>query len=98
MTTVLLAGDFNASGGEKNLELFFWKCYKSQIKNFPIMKYRRSKDKKMNGSSRHFEFLLNDLVILNGCTQSDGKGDFTCISHIGTSVVDYFVASADLLT
>lgn len=33
--------------------------------------------------------MKNDLVILNGLLQ-DSRGDFTCISLTGSSVIDYF--------
>lgn len=37
------------------------------------------------------------LLILNGRAAGDALGHFTCHTHMGSSLVDYFVASPDLL-
>ena len=39
---------------------------------------------------------INDLVILNGRTNSDSEGKFTCIANRGRSIVDYFVTDRGL--
>ncbi|RUM94595.1 MAG: hypothetical protein DSZ28_02375, partial [Thiothrix sp.] len=38
-----------------------------------------------------------DLSILNGCLDGDVSGRFTFVSSAGSSVVDYFVVSQDIL-
>ena len=60
---------------------------------------RRSEDNVVNGYGRSllemwagFEFM-----ILNGMCSSDPKGSFTFVSPHGNSIIDYFIASADLL-
>ncbi|NRB81826.1 MAG: endonuclease/exonuclease/phosphatase family protein [Saccharospirillaceae bacterium] len=57
---------------------------------------RNSEDKKTNSYKRPFlELLINNHIhILNGRTLGDLKGSKTCIQYGGSSVVDYFIASA----
>ena len=37
-----------------------------------------------------------DIHIVNGRTNGDREGNYTCIANGGKSVVDYFLASSDI--
>ena len=59
---------------------------------------RNSADNGNNGFKRTFLDLIleSQLKILNGRTLGDLNGNFTCIKHNGSSVVDYFAISHKL--
>ena len=40
---------------------------------------------------------INNCIILNGLRDSDYNGGYTCIQHNGSSVVDYFISSIELM-
>ena len=63
------------------------------------MSERQSKDKIINKHGKDLLELCNneDLFILNGRVKGDEKGELTCITSIGNSVVDYGIASRTLL-
>ena len=59
---------------------------------------RNSQDSKTNCYKRLFlDMLINNKIhILNGRTLGDFKGQFTCIQPTGSSVIDYFITSAEI--
>ena len=59
---------------------------------------RNSQDLKTNCYKRLFLDLLinNKIHILNGRTLGDFKGEYTCIQPTGSSIIDYFITSADI--
>ena len=61
---------------------------------------RNTEDVKVNGYRRPFLDMTihNGLTILNGRTTGDALGKFTCIRPSGSSVVDYFIISPELMT
>lgn len=59
---------------------------------------RQTRDEKSNSLGKDLLSLVinNRLLILNGRTLGDLKGDFTCLQYNGCSVVDYFITSHNL--
>ena len=59
---------------------------------------RNTEDQKENGYKRPFLDMVinNGLTLVNGRTTGDMLGKYTCIRPSGSSVVDYFICSADL--
>ena len=102
----LICGDLNARTGNlddtllnNNINKYLQgndDCYLVEdTKDIPC---RKSKDVEINNFGRLFiNFCkINDLVILNGRTNSDSEGKFTCIANGGRSIVDYFVTDIGL--
>ena len=60
---------------------------------------RKSEDKSTNPYGSEFLSLVlnNNLIILNGRTLGDLSGSFTCINPNGSSVVDYFMVSKNIV-
>jgi hypothetical protein len=60
---------------------------------------RKSEDRTLNSFGRNLLSLCNtyDLKILNGCTPGDLYGLFTYVSATGSSTIDYFILSRNLV-
>ncbi|CAG2241908.1 unnamed protein product [Mytilus edulis] len=100
---IMIAGDLNARtaceidhiqmDSDKHIPLFDnYKCDSSLIQ-------RKSKDSSINTRGRQLLSLCisSSLRILNGRTMGDLMGAHTCFQPLGSSVVDYFLASEELL-
>ncbi|CAG2188671.1 unnamed protein product [Mytilus edulis] len=100
---IMIAGDLNArtaceidhiqKDSDKHIPLFDnYKCDSSLIQ-------RKSKDSSINTRGRQLLSLCisSSLRILNGRLMGDLMGAHTCFQPLGSSVVDYFLASEELL-
>ena len=95
---ILLCGDFNARTG--TLNDFIDNEFPENDFQIPIaIEKRYSKDSHINNYGRSLLDLCvgNNLIILNGRTKGDFTGQYTCHTYNGASVVDYAIASYDLL-
>lgn len=99
---IMLCGDFNARCGTEN------DFVSNDLDNFvPIDAYyiadsskrRNSRDSKLDTRGKELlNFCIgNNLRILNGRMLGDSFGNFTCFNVHGQSVVDYVVASEEIL-
>lgn len=61
---------------------------------------RQSSDATVNPFGKKLIALCQDasLLILNGRVNGDAQGQYTCHTHNGQSLVDYFIASPDMVT
>lgn len=99
---IIICGDFNARCGNENdfvsddLDDFVPTdtCYVADYS-----KSRHSKDSKVDSRGKDLlDFCIgNNLRILNGRLLGDSLGSFTCFNVHGQSVVDYTIASEELL-
>lgn len=91
--TVLCMGDFNARTGNDNSEISVYEEF--HIDEKVIFPTRRSKDtyRSTKGSELLKGASESSYIILNGRTNSDPFGEFTFVSHLGSSVVDYGIIS-----
>ena len=98
--SILLCGDFNARTASMNYCLNgdfadFEKTHFSNDNPFP----RESQDRNVNTFGEQLLELCNvfDCVILNGLSERGFDDSCTFISSAGTSTVDYFIVSCELL-
>jgi len=94
---IMLCGDLNARTGLLNT------VCRSDVDdlNTDVMEEsRESSDKVTNEFGNHLisACIALDLTILNGCLTSDRSGGFTYVSHTGSSVIDYWIVSDDVLS
>uniref|UniRef100_T1HRL5 Endo/exonuclease/phosphatase domain-containing protein n=1 Tax=Rhodnius prolixus TaxID=13249 RepID=T1HRL5_RHOPR len=87
LTNLILIGDCNAHIGEAQV-------LPAQLLNqsqCALAKKRRSKDSKIDSRGKQFLEMCEDenFVILNGRTLNDQSGEYTYISKVGCSVVDF---------
>lgn len=96
---ILLCGDFNSRTGKCNL------CFdddaddtEDYVRSDQYCQ-RQSKDQVINQFGRMLLDLCSafQLVILNGNCKGDREGNFTYISREGSSVIDYFICSQEML-
>lgn len=89
-----ILGDLNARIGEEQII-----DYNNLISFNYIGDYRRSKDKTVNAQGRRLMDLIDNVggIVLNGRTVGDFNGDFTFSGVMGSSVIDYCIASYDFL-
>ncbi|CAB3983013.1 Hypothetical predicted protein [Paramuricea clavata] len=94
---ILLCGDFNARTG--TLNDFIDNEFPENDFQIPIaIEKRCSKDSHNNYGRSLLDLCVgNNLIILNGRTKGDFTGQYTCHTYNGASVVDYAIASYDLL-
>ncbi|CAG2199053.1 unnamed protein product [Mytilus edulis] len=101
---VLLCGDFNARCG--NLLDFVSSDSTDHLPisndNYPVdfnLNVRNSRDTTVDTRGKELiELCLgNQIRLLNGRTLGDSLGKYTCYNHMGTSVVDYLLASDSLM-
>jgi len=96
--SVLLCGDLNARTSSEN-----YSALQGDFDVFDVQLgsdfLRNSKDLETNVFGEQLLELCNmyDLVVLNGLKDYLFDGEFTYICRSGSSVVDYFLASCDLL-
>ncbi len=97
----ILFGDFNARTGNKNPEneQVAFNIFEDEDDDSVQVNKRASKDKEVNDFGR---YLLNvceqfGFQIINGTTCGDECGNFTYVSSVGCSVIDYFIVSRCLL-
>ena len=99
---IMLIGDFNArtAGSSQNI---FHDCTNDLFSNLhmshALSNERHSQDSSMNSYGK---LLMNfctsfDLAILNGLCTGDNLGRYTYIAQNGSSVIDYFILSKELL-
>ena len=99
---VLLVGDFNARIGNDPCQ-----AAEGEIEHVPVptdytpdsINPRCSQDNMVNKQGRFFKNLVmnTQMTILNGRTLGDFSGYFTSIQYNGCAVVDYIVATNDLI-
>ena len=106
---LILCGDFNARTGNENSLCIREDLMQNSLSSGDFMtmsnlpsnsvRYRCSKDQVSNSRGRALIELasLHNAKILNGTIIGDALGDFTCVNYKGQSVVDYFVASDEIL-
>ena len=105
--TVLLGGDFNARTGTAP-DVVDTSCYASLLQtpllddSCPLQDLPPRSNRDCGGLHGWHRELLDlccstGIYILNGRTPGDEEGEVTCLSNGGSSTVDYFVASGDLL-
>ena len=96
---ILMVGDFNARTGSLN--------FRPRSENWKdprdintIAAIRASRDTTINARGEKLLDMLSccNLSLLNGCTTGDVLGDLTCLKYNGASVVDYMMASSQLLS
>lgn len=101
---IIMCGDFNART-EKYQPIFdetdiaTWAKDEGDDDDENEIEYERcSKDSVTNEFGRSLIDMcyMLDLCILNGFCNGDREGNFTFVSHQGSSVVDYFLVSDDL--
>ena len=103
MGDVILCGDFNARCGTEN------DFVSNDLDDFiPIdpnyvadnSRIRYSRDSKLDSKGKELlDFCIgNNLRILNGRILGDSLGNFTCFNVHGQSVVDYVIASEEVLS
>ena len=100
---VILTGDLNARVGNETDILIKENDPHLPIPNDNIHEYilpRVTSDSYVNQYGKWLTDLCvdNQLYILNGRTLGDLMGKFTCHTHSGSSIVDYFIASSTLST
>ena len=105
--SVLLAGDFNARTG--TLQDFVARDEHADVPGIAIpgvndlpsqILPRRSTDREVhNQFGKRLLTLCQDasLLILNGRVEGDALGQCTCHTHMGSSLVDYFVCTPSML-
>ena len=96
----LICGDLNSRTGNLN-EILLNTNVSRYLNGFDHcdrdddidIRSRKSRDKDTNNYGIQLvQFCkINDFVIINGRTQSDNVGNFTCIANKGRSVVDYCI-------
>ena len=97
---VIITGDLNSRTANASQPVLYDNCVVDDLcVSQPISDGRRSQDSVINGFGKS---LLNmctsfNLGILNGRCNGDPEGRYTYITDMGSSVVDYFVMSCDLL-
>jgi hypothetical protein len=95
----MLTGDFNARTGKEQAELETMQNYLEDVCDDGSEESRVSQDIGINGFGKSlldFCFLF-DMIILNGYCNGDKDGNCTFISPNGSSVIDYFLISYNLL-
>ena len=97
---VILSGDLNGrtSNVSQPVNLDF-DSFDTMHRSVPVSVGRKSQDSVMNGFGKS---LLNmctalNLCILNGMCHGDLDGRYTYMCDLGSSVIDYFLMSSDLL-
>ena len=102
--SVLLAGDLNARTAQlvdyHRTDPALQNLLPEHLDSLPdVVPHRRSQDAKTNAWGKLLLELCQqaDILVLNGRTPGDLSGNYTCVQPKGSSVVDYFVASATLL-
>ena len=96
--SIILMGDFNSRIGQESGEIL--DIWDSNFFVFnSLLKEKKSKDEVINRNGKELLELCNneDLFILNGRMKGDEKGELTCITSMGSSVVDYAIVSRSLL-
>ena len=84
------------AGNEETENIFGNDNFENVFVNSPLeLPKRKSKDKINNKPGRQLLELCseNNFVILNGRSISDKNGEFTYISSLGSSVIDYTIVS-----
>ena len=96
--SIILNGDFNARTASRNFSGISDDLDDMSI-NVNNQFRRVSQDDSSNIFGDQLIELCNmyDCIILNGLNGSDSDGSCTYISSAGTSVIDYFIMSKDLL-
>lgn len=100
---VIVCGDLNARTGNMNdfitMDSDNNYCLLPQTYYFDRLHGRSSMDKTVSKYGRKFVNMCTDnmLSIMNGRTLGDLQGRFTCNTPQGSSVVDYFACSQDIL-
>ena len=102
----VLCGDFNARTGElsdtdsidEHIHAQPLNHLDELLKDMPQTQ-RKSKDSTTNKFGVTLIELLkeNDMFIMNGRSDSDRKGEITCVANRGKSVVDYVICSKSML-
>ena len=97
---VIIVGDFNSRTANASQPVTFNNNVVDELHvSQSVSNGRRSQDAVVNGFGK---LLLNlctsfNLCILNGRCHGDPEGRYTYITDMGSSVVDYFLMSCDLL-
>lgn len=97
---LILAGDFNARIGPTEADLYdHFHLAQPEIDLGLVLPYRQSKDKGCNWAGLYLTELSHklNLVIMNGSTEGDDEGEYTFVSNRGSSTIDYFLISYELL-
>ena len=104
---VILCGDFNARIGHSSgyidnendsLDKFI-PLPDDYLPDSDMVHKRQTMDKICNAYKNDFLSIIthNQLTILNGRTLGDFTGNYTCIHHNGSSVIDYFATSRNII-
>ncbi len=104
MGDLILAGDMNSRTGEiqENIQNITETSNEKQIEidTEHRIRSRNNEDKKVNQFGKTLLNIIedSDMVILNGRTLGDWRGQNTCHKYNGSSTVDYIIVSTSLLT
>jgi CRISPR/Cas system-associated protein endoribonuclease Cas2 len=96
---VILSGDLNGRTSTITQTVTHDYDYDDVHSSGSNLNGRQSQDKVINGFGKSLINMCNalNLCILNGMCKGDPLGRFTYISPFGSSVIDYFAMSCDLL-
>ena len=101
---IIICGDLNArTGGMNARDVQLLDDVVEDVCNEDIIDdihFRRvSKDVTLNEFGRYLLYVCEqfNLVVLNGLLPGDEDGNFTYISHSGSSIIDYFIMSRCLV-
>jgi len=93
---IMLCGDFNARTGCSNT------VYGNDVSDmsWDVTEASRYSDDRITnefGNSLLTLCIAFELVILNGCVDAKQSEKFTFVSHAGSSVIDYWIVSPDIM-